>query len=71
MCMLFTRQKLDLPSPDDALPGRDEPILAPTRHLVLDTPLLPPFPDGAEQAVFGMGWFWGADRPIGFESHAR
>jgi peptide-methionine (S)-S-oxide reductase len=60
--MLFTRKKLDLPSPDEALPGRDEPILGPARHLVLDTPLQPPFPDDTEQAVFGMGCFWGAER---------
>ncbi len=60
--MLFTRKKLDLPSPDDALPGRDQPILAPTRHLVLDTPIQPPFPDDTERAVFGMGCFWGAER---------
>ncbi len=69
--MLFTRKKLDLPSPDEALPGRDEPILSPSRHLVQDTPLQPPFPDDTEQAIFGMGCFWGADRPIGFESHAQ
>ncbi len=60
--MLFTRKKLDLPSPDDALPGRDQPILAPMKHLVLDTPIQPPFPDDTEQAVFGMGCFWGAER---------
>ena len=69
--MLFTRKKLDLPSPDEALPGSDEPILSSARHLVLDTPLQPPFPDDTEQAIFGMGCFWGADRPIGFESHAQ
>ena len=69
--MLFTRKKLDLPSAEDSLPGRSEPILGPTSHLVLGTPLQPPFPDDAERAVFGMGCFWGADRPIGFESHAQ
>ena len=59
--MLFTRKKVDLPSSEEALPGRDESILGPTRHLVLGTPLQPPFPDGTEQAVFGLGCFWGAD----------
>jgi len=60
--MLFTRKKLDLPSAGAALPGRDTPILGPTNHLVLGTPLQPPFPDGTEQAIFGMGCFWGAER---------
>jgi peptide-methionine (S)-S-oxide reductase len=60
--MLFTRKKLDLPAPGDALSGRDEPILGPTRHRVLGTPLHPPFPADTEQAVFGMGCFWGAEK---------
>jgi len=46
----------------DALPGRDEPIEVPERHEVLGTPLVPPFPDGFEQAIVGMGCFWGAER---------
>jgi peptide-methionine (S)-S-oxide reductase len=49
-------------SPDEALPGRDEPIVRPGRHLVLGTPLAPPFPDGTERAIFGLGCFWGAER---------
>jgi peptide-methionine (S)-S-oxide reductase len=60
--MLFTRKKVDMPSSDEALPGRETPILAPTNHLVLGTPLQPPFPEDTEQAVFGMGCFWGAER---------
>ena len=46
----------------EALPGRDEPMPVPDRHEVLGTPLAPPFPDGLEQAVVGMGCFWGAER---------
>jgi peptide-methionine (S)-S-oxide reductase len=47
---------------DEALPGRDTPMRVPERHLVLGTPLVPPFPDGFEQITVGMGCFWGAER---------
>jgi len=60
--MLFTRKKTALPAPGEALPGRDTPIAELGRHLVLGTPLMPPFPDGTEQIVVGMGCFWGAER---------
>jgi peptide-methionine (S)-S-oxide reductase len=60
--MLFTRRKTELPSPEDALPGRDGSMPVPAAHLVLGTPLTPPFPEGAEQAIVGMGCFWGAER---------
>jgi len=46
----------------DALPGRDDPIAVPERHEVLGTPIAPPFPDGLERAIVGMGCFWGAER---------
>ena len=51
-----------MPDPAQALPGRDEPMPVPERHFVNGHPLTPPFPDGLQQALFGMGCFWGAER---------
>ncbi len=51
-----------LPSPEEALPGRDQPLRIPNVHFVSGVPLLPPFPVGIELALFGMGCFWGAER---------
>jgi len=61
MSFLF-KQKSNQIDPADALPGREERMAVPARHEVLGTPLEPPFPAGLEQAVFGLGCFWGAER---------
>jgi peptide-methionine (S)-S-oxide reductase len=60
--MLFNKPKTTLVAPEDALKGRDEPIAVPARHEVLGNPLTPPWPEGYEQIVVGMGCFWGAER---------
>jgi peptide-methionine (S)-S-oxide reductase len=58
---LFTKPT-HMVTADEALPGRDEAMPVPDRHEVLGNPLTPPFPEGLEQAVVGMGCFWGAER---------
>jgi peptide-methionine (S)-S-oxide reductase len=60
--MLFARHKSQMPTAEEALPGRDTPMRVPARHLVNGMPLQPPFPEGMETAVFAMGCFWGAER---------
>jgi peptide-methionine (S)-S-oxide reductase len=59
---LFNKAKTQLVAAKDALPGRDEPIRVPERHEVLGNPLTPPWPEGFQQIVVGMGCFWGAER---------
>ncbi len=51
-----------MPTPEQALPGRSEPIVRPGRHTVLGTPLASPYPEGSQVADFALGCFWGAER---------
>jgi peptide-methionine (S)-S-oxide reductase len=60
--MLLREQKLRVPLPEEALPGRAQVMPVPSSHFVNGNPLKPPFPPGVESAVFGMGCFWGAER---------
>ena len=59
---LFKSGHTSMVSADDALPGREQPLRVAERQIVLGTPMQGPFPAGVEQAVFGMGCFWGAER---------
>jgi len=58
---MFSRPKT-LPSQAEALPGRAETMPVPETHFVNGHRLVPPFPDGLERAMFGMGCFWGVER---------
>ncbi|UWU68949.1 peptide-methionine (S)-S-oxide reductase MsrA [Bradyrhizobium sp. DASA03005] len=60
--MLFMRKTTALPSAADALPGRAQAIPTATTHFVNGAKLKPPYPAGLEQALFGLGCFWGAER---------
>src|ERR1700692_1394626 len=60
--MLFMRKTTALPSAAEALPGRAKPIPTAVSHFVNGHQLQPPYPAGLEQAVFGLGCFWGAER---------
>jgi len=62
MALFGFGKKLVIPTPQEALPGRSEPMPVPDRHYVNGNPLKPPYPDGLEMAMFGMGCFWGAER---------
>ncbi len=60
--MSWLRRSVQMPRPEDAPPGRSTPLPVPVRHAVSDHPLQPPFPVGMDQALFGLGCFWGAER---------
>jgi peptide-methionine (S)-S-oxide reductase len=60
--MFRAMKKLELPTADEALPGRAKSMSVPDRHYVNGHPLVPPFPAGMRQAMFGLGCFWGAER---------
>ena len=60
--MSFGRKTLELPTPAQALPGRATRMPVAARHAVNGAAMSPPWPDGAEVAMFGLGCFWGAER---------
>jgi peptide-methionine (S)-S-oxide reductase len=59
---IFSKKPLTVPSKADALPGRAERMPIPDAHFVNKHPIAPPFPDGLQRAIFGMGCFWGAEK---------
>ncbi|HTF85880.1 MAG TPA: peptide-methionine (S)-S-oxide reductase MsrA [Cellvibrio sp.] len=60
--MLYSIQKMQMPSPEQALPGRAQPIVIKNSHYVNGHPLQAPFPDNMQQIILGLGCFWGAER---------
>src|SRR4051812_7887100 len=62
MFRAFSERKLRIPSAEEALPGRATPMQLGERHYVNGRSMLPPYPEGMELALFGLGCFWGAER---------
>jgi peptide-methionine (S)-S-oxide reductase len=62
MALFGLGKKQALPKPNEALPGRAEPMVVSNKHFVNGNPIQPPYPSGMEKAMFGMGCFWGAER---------
>ncbi|MEH2079745.1 MAG: peptide-methionine (S)-S-oxide reductase MsrA [Nostoc sp.] len=62
MALFGFGKKAVMPTPEEALSGRAQSMSVPTTHYVNKNPLKPPFPDGSEKAIFGLGCFWGAER---------
>ena len=62
MGLFDIRKKHLMPGEGEALPGREETMPVPENHYVNGNPLKPPFPKQMQQAVFGMGCFWGVER---------
>ncbi|XP_060947769.1 mitochondrial peptide methionine sulfoxide reductase isoform X1 [Limanda limanda] len=56
--------KTQMPSPETALPGRPDPVQVSAKHDVNGNKTIPPFPEGTEMVMFGMGCFWGAERKL-------
>jgi peptide-methionine (S)-S-oxide reductase len=60
--MFAFHKKSAMPSPKEALPGRETEMPVTNRHYVMDRPIKPPFTEGLSKALFGLGCFWGAER---------
>jgi peptide-methionine (S)-S-oxide reductase len=60
--MFSFRKKTTLPTPAEALPGRAAPLPTAETHFVSGRALKGPYPEGLQQAMFGLGCFWGAER---------